>query len=102
VGGGAHKLLKSPTQAEGGGGYFVWKSRSRGKLLPALGGTNNGGAVGGSGAGLGGAQSLSSELDATSDSDVDAQHHRPGLSRSMSRLQRAAALLQRATARSKD
>ncbi|KAH6650802.1 hypothetical protein F5144DRAFT_589201 [Chaetomium tenue] len=109
AGAGAHRLLKSPAQAEGGGGgggggYFVWKSRSRGKLLPALaGGTNGaGGVVGGSGAGLGGAQSLSSETDGTSDSDVDAQHRPLGLSRSFSRLQRAAALLQRATARSKD
>ena len=106
VGVGKLLLKSSPAQAEGGGGggggYFVWKSRSRGKLLPALTGTNGGGAVGGSGAGLGGAQSLSSELDGISDSDVDAQHRGLGLSRSMSRLQRAAALLQRATARSKD
>ncbi|EAQ93335.1 hypothetical protein CHGG_01570 [Chaetomium globosum CBS 148.51] len=106
AGAGAHRLLKSPAQAEAGGvagGYFVWKSRSRGKLLPALaGGTNGAGVMGGSGAGLGGAQSLSSETDGTSDSDVDAQHRPLGLSRSFSRLQRAAALLQRATARSKD
>ncbi|KAH6853719.1 hypothetical protein B0I37DRAFT_13969 [Chaetomium sp. MPI-CAGE-AT-0009] len=93
----AQKLKSPPTQGAAAGGYFVWKSRARGKLLPTLAGTNGG--VAGSGAGLGAASS-SSDLGGSSDSNPDA--HRPGLSGSFSRLQRAAALLQRATARSKD
>ncbi|KAK3300337.1 uncharacterized protein B0H64DRAFT_448510 [Chaetomium fimeti] len=99
----AQRLKSSPApggETAAAAGYFVWKSRARGRLLPTLAGTNGGGGAAGSGAGLGAASSSSSDLGGTSDSDVDA--HRPGLSRSFSRLQRAAALLQRATARSKD
>ena len=66
--------------------YFGTRSHSRGRIS--------------AGGGVGGAAVLgpsSSELDGATDSDAP----RPGLARSMSRLQRAAAMLQRATSRSK-
>ncbi|KAK4038735.1 hypothetical protein C8A01DRAFT_37300 [Parachaetomium inaequale] len=98
------KVVQSPPP--GGGKYFSAAAAAR-RLLPAAAAAaaNNNNNINGAGggvraAGLAPSSSSSAGLDGISDSDADAP--RPGLSRSMSRLQRAAALLQRATTRSKD
>ena len=81
-GGGAHKAQSMDYFAAGGGA----RSHSRGRI--------SAGGVGGGGAHM---RPSSSEMDGGSDSEAVP----PGLARSMSRLRRAAALLQRATTRSK-
>ncbi|KAK3906712.1 hypothetical protein C8A05DRAFT_11579, partial [Staphylotrichum tortipilum] len=77
--------------------YFARHSHSRGKAAPGGGG---GAGPGGGGGGNGAVGPTLSELDGLSDSDVP--RTAAGLARSMSRLQRAAALLQRATSRPRE
>ncbi|KAK4251929.1 hypothetical protein C7999DRAFT_10535, partial [Corynascus novoguineensis] len=96
-------LTPRKTQPRDEAGYFARRSRSWGRILPRTTTSTHGAGVRrGLGAPLSPSSSSSSlsDLDGVVDSDGDMA--RPGLSRSMSRLQRAAALLQRATARSKD
>lgn len=97
--GAGEKVKSGRVRASGDGGGRGWfskghsRSRTKGSFLP----TTSMGVR----APISPPSSSSGDIDGISDSDAEGPRM-PGLSRSMSRLQRAAAMLQRATTRSKD